>query len=77
MALWKVSLVGGRAAADCDEYDACVVRAPTETEARAMGRDLAYIGRRWRAILNPDKWTCERIEDNGPTEIIVESFNAG
>ena len=78
MPLWKVALVGGREAADYDEYDAYVVRAATEEEARALSRDLAYIDKRkLRQFLDSTKWSCELVAQDGPTEIIVESFNAG
>lgn len=78
MALWKVAVIGGRDAVDYDEYDAYVVRAETEDEARALAEALAYIGHdRWRHFLDPAKTTCEAIAADGPSEIIVESFNAG
>lgn len=77
MALWRVAVIGGRESVDYDEYDAYVARAETAEDARALAKTLYFSHTNVRVFLDATKSTCERIDEDGPSEIIVASFNAG
>ena len=64
MALWileRTAMVG------YDEYDGCVVRAPSEKQARETAAKLIGV----------NFVSCEKIPVKGETEIVFDSFNAG
>jgi hypothetical protein len=58
-----------------DEYDAKVVRASNEGEARRIANE--HVGDEGRIWTNKDLVTCERIEPRGTSDVILASFNAG
>lgn len=79
MPLYEVSRTDST---DYDEYDAVVVRASNETDAlnvvlTSPGHWL-YDGKPMRGFrADGSNASVERIVEDGPTEIILGSFNAG
>ena len=58
-----------------DEYDAFVVRAENEEEARELAsKENTFEAVHW---LDKTVSTCEEIKIKGDKEIILSSFNAG
>lgn len=76
MRLWLLRATGDTPS--YDYYDAFVVRAETETEARALaqakGGDEARDGDFWT---DPAKSACEMMSMGGTAGIVIGSFNAG
>jgi hypothetical protein len=59
-----------------DEHDAVVVRAESEQKARefAMQQDRLYHA---GAFGTPERSTCVRVSEDGPDEVVLDSFVAG
>ncbi|MGI5404159.1 hypothetical protein ACQEVG_32855 [Streptomyces sp. CA-135486] len=83
MPLYKVSRTDR---VDYDEFDAVVVRASNETAAlevalvQPAGDEVASwnVGRPMRGFMaDGSNATVERVVEDGPTEIVLGSFNAG
>lgn len=56
-----------------DEYDAFLVRAKTEEEARQLANPKGS----WSSWTTPENITCEIISNRGVAGVIIASFNAG
>jgi len=60
---------------DYDTYDAKIVRAETEEQAREIANEVTGCeGKIW---CDPSKSRCEALTTEGEAESILESFNAG
>jgi hypothetical protein len=58
-----------------DEYDAFVIEAATESEAREIAcNNPGDEGSVWR---DPDRVRCEELVTSGTPGVIIGSFNAG
>jgi serine protease inhibitor len=57
-----------------DEYDAVVVRARSEVEARSIVQNARYYQGAWASDENVK---CTQLTAKGTAEIILGSFNAG
>lgn len=73
MALW---LIRRTDRVGYDAHDAVVVRAESEQKARefAMRQDSLYHA---GAFGTSERSTCVRVSEDGPDEIVLDSFNAG
>jgi hypothetical protein len=59
-----------------DEHDAVVVRAESEQKAREYAAGRADL---WpaEAFGTPGRSTCVRVPEDGPDEVVLDSFRAG
>ena len=71
MKLWLLQIIQH---AGYDTYDAHVVRAETEEDARDMV-PTGFEGR--QTWLELSKSTCVEINDDGVAGVVISSFNAG
>lgn len=62
---------------DYDEFDAHLVRASCEQQARAIAAKAVSRHEERNEWLDADKSTCECVTAEGVEEVILSSFNAG
>lgn len=74
MLLWLLQTIAG---ADWEETEGFVIRASSESEARALAAahtDGERVGNRWT---DETQSTCVELTTTGSAEIILTDFNAG
>jgi hypothetical protein len=71
MKLWKLTYIPG---ASYNQYAGFVVRATTEIEARQIANNKAN---EWGNRQPIENFSCEQLNLNGPSEIILEDYWAG
>ncbi len=69
--LWLIERNDG---ADYDEHDSAVIRADTEERAREIAEESLSSP---KGVWGIGKASCVQVSGDGPSEIVLSSFNAG